>query len=102
MIILDLGYDFGSLLFHKCISGDQIVGRLGESGGAGGTATLTTAALSAVGMHSITAHYLGDATYTQASSSGALNVMVTGTTQLPITGTSGSATASGNVSLTIN
>jgi len=68
----------------------------------GGTATLTTAALSAVGMHSITAHYLGDATYTQASSSGALNVMVTGTTQLPITGTSGSATASGNVSLTIN
>jgi len=68
----------------------------------GGTATLTTAALSTVGMHSITAHYVGDATYTQPSSSGALNVMVTGTTQLPITGTSGSTTASGNVSLTIN
>jgi hypothetical protein len=68
----------------------------------GGTATLTTAALSTVGMHSITAHYVGDATYTQASSSGALNVMVTGTAQLPITGTSGSATANGNVSLTIN
>jgi hypothetical protein len=68
----------------------------------GGTATLTTAALSTVGMHSITAHYAGDATYTQASSSGALNVLITGTTQLPITGTSGSTTANGNVSLTIN
>jgi hypothetical protein len=68
----------------------------------GGTATLSTSALTTVGMHSITAHYVGDATYTQASSSGALNVMVTGTAQLPITGTSGSATASGNVSLTIN
>ena len=50
----------------------------------------------------ITAHYAGDATYTQGSSSGALDVTVTGTTQLPITGTSGSATASGSVSLTIN
>jgi hypothetical protein len=68
----------------------------------GGTATLTTAALTTVGTHMITAHYAGDATYTQASSSLALNVMVTGTAQLPITGTSGSATASGNVSLTIN
>jgi hypothetical protein len=68
----------------------------------GGTATLTTSALTTVGTHTITAHYAGDATYTQASSSGALNVMVTGTTQLPITGTSGSTTASGSVSLTIN
>jgi len=68
----------------------------------GGTATLTTSALTTVGTHMITAHYAGDATYTQASSSGALNVTVTGTMPLPITGTSGSATASGNVSLTIN
>jgi len=68
----------------------------------GGTATLTTSALTTVGTHMITAHYAGDATYTQGSSSGALDVTVTGTTQLPITGTSGSATASGSVSLTIN
>jgi len=68
----------------------------------GGTATLTTSALSTVGTHMITAHYAGDATYTQASSSGALGVTVTGTMPLPITGTSGSANASGNVSLTIN
>jgi hypothetical protein len=68
----------------------------------GGTATLTTSLLTTVGTHMITAHYVGDATYTQASSSGALNVTVTGTMPLPITGTSGSASASGNVSLTIN
>jgi photosystem II stability/assembly factor-like uncharacterized protein len=67
-----------------------------------GTATLTTAALSTVGTHSITAHYAGDATYTQASTSGALSVTVMGTVQLPITGTAGSTTASSNVSLTIN
>jgi hypothetical protein len=68
----------------------------------GGTATLTTAALSTVGMHSITARYAGDATYTQTSSSGALNVMVTGTTQLPIAANPASSNANPTISLTIN
>jgi hypothetical protein len=68
----------------------------------GGTATLTTAALSTVGMHSITAHYVGDATYTQTSSSGALNVMVTGTTQLSIAANPASSNANPTISLTIN
>jgi Pro-kumamolisin, activation domain/Bacterial Ig-like domain (group 3) len=67
-----------------------------------GTATLTTAPLSTVGMHSITAHYAGDATYTQASSSGALNVMVTGTTQLPIAANPASSNANPTINLTIN
>jgi Pro-kumamolisin, activation domain/Bacterial Ig-like domain (group 3) len=68
----------------------------------GGAATLTTAALSTVGMHSITAHYVGDATYTQTSSSGALNVMVTGTTQLSIAANPASSNANPTISLTIN
>jgi hypothetical protein len=68
----------------------------------GGAATLTTSALTTVGMHSITAHYVGDATYTQASSSGALNVMVTGTTQLPIAANPASSNANPTISLTIN
>jgi hypothetical protein len=68
----------------------------------GGTATLTTAALSAVGMHSITARYAGDATYTQASSSLALNVLITGTTQLPIAANPASSNANPTISLTIN
>ena len=68
----------------------------------GGTATLTTAALSTVGMHSITAHYAGDATYTQASSSLALNVLITGTTQLPIAANPASSNANPTISLTIN
>ena len=68
----------------------------------GGTATLTTAALSTVGMHSITAHYAGDATYTQASSSLPLNVLITGTTQLPIAANPASSNANPTISLTIN
>jgi hypothetical protein len=50
----------------------------------GGTATLISPALS-VGTHAISAHYLGDATYTQASQSGSLNVTVTGNTSVAIT-----------------
>jgi hypothetical protein len=50
----------------------------------GGTATLISPALS-VGTHSISAHYLGDATYTQASQSGSLNLTVTGNTSVAIT-----------------
>jgi hypothetical protein len=54
-----------------------------------------------IGTHTLSVHYLGDAN-TLTSASGTLNITVTGTTQLPITGTSGSTTANGNVSLTIN
>ena len=75
------------------------------SGGTTGNIMVTAANVpplfQLVGTHTLSAHYLGDA-YTQASASGTLNIAVTGTTQLPITGTSGSATANGNVSLTIN
>jgi Bacterial Ig-like domain (group 3) len=67
----------------------------------GGTASLTTAALTTVGTHAISANYQGSSS-TGASSSGSLNVTVTGTTTLPITGTSGSASANANVSLMIN
>ena len=50
----------------------------------GGAATLTGPAALPVGTHSISAHYLGDAT-TLGSSSGTLNLTVTGTTTVAIT-----------------
>jgi hypothetical protein len=53
-----------------------------------------------IGTHTVSAHYLGDAK-TAASSSGMLNVNVTGTANLAITGTSGGSTATANMSLTI-
>jgi hypothetical protein len=66
----------------------------------GGAATPTAAAL-AVGTHSISAHYLGDA-YTMASASGAINMTVTGTTTVAITtGPVASPTAPA-LSVTIN
>ena len=75
------------------------------SNGTTGTITLTAAQapafLQLVGTHTVSAHYLGS-TYTAASQSGTLNVTVTGTTSLPITGTSGGIVANGNISLTIN
>jgi len=61
-----------------------------------GTMSIATG-LGAVGTHSVSAHYLGDST-TQASSSGALNLVVTGATTLPLTTT---PSGSGNVALTI-
>ena len=61
-----------------------------------GTA-LISSGLAGVGTHSVSAHYLGDAG-TMASSSGALNLTVTGTTTLPLTTT---PSGSGNVSLTV-
>jgi hypothetical protein len=54
-----------------------------------------------IGTHTLSAHYLGDST-TGASASGSLNITVTGTTSLAITGTSGATAANGTVSLTIN
>lgn len=69
---------------------------------ANGTATLTTAALNVVGTHTITAHYAGDATYTQASSSGPLNVTVTGSTTIGITTNPTATPAAAALTLTIN
>jgi hypothetical protein len=63
-----------------------------------GTVSITTG-LAGIGTHSVTAHYLGD-TSTAASSSGALNLTVTGVTTVPLT-TSPTGTGSGNISLTI-
>jgi hypothetical protein len=61
-----------------------------------GTVSITTG-LGAVGTHSVSAHYLGDAK-TLASSSGTLALTVTGTTTLPLTTT---PAGSANVNLTI-
>ena len=61
-----------------------------------GTVSITTG-LGAVGTHSISAKYLGNAS-TLASTSGALSLTVTGTTTLPLTTT---PSGSGNISLTI-
>jgi hypothetical protein len=69
---------------------------------AGGMATLTTSALSTVGTHPITAHYLGDATYTLGSTSGALNVTVTGSTTVTIQASPAASNGSPTINLTIN
>ncbi len=73
--------------------------------GTTGSITLTAAQapafLQLVGTHAVSAQYLGDAN-TASSTSGTLNITITGTASLPITGTSGASTASGTVSLTIN
>jgi hypothetical protein len=69
---------------------------------AAGTATLTTAALNTVGTHAITARYAGDSIYTAASSSGALNVTVTGPTTVAIQASPVSSNASPTINLTIN
>jgi hypothetical protein len=61
-----------------------------------GTVAINTG-LTAVGTHSVSAHYLGDAK-TSASSSGVLALTVTGNTTLPLTTT---PTGSANVNLTI-
>jgi subtilase family serine protease len=68
----------------------------------GGTATLTTAALNTVGTHAITAHYVGDAKNTAPSSSGSLNVTVTGSTTISVSATPAASNANATISLTIN
>lgn len=67
---------------------------------AGGTATPTAPAL-AVGTHTISAHYLGDA-YTQASQSGTLNLTVTGNTTVNITTSPAATPAASAITVTIN
>jgi hypothetical protein len=75
------------------------------SGGTTGNIMLTAASapplFQLVGVHTLSAHYLGD-TYNPASQSGSLNIAITGSTTVGITGTSGSTTANGTVNLTIN
>ncbi len=66
----------------------------------GGAATPTATAL-AVGTHSISAHYLGDA-YTMASASGTINMTVTGTTTVAITTSPVASPAAPALSVTIN
>jgi hypothetical protein len=61
-----------------------------------GSASINTG-LATVGTHGVSAHYLGNAT-TLASSSGALNVTVTGSTALPLTSTPAGST---NINLII-
>src|SRR5208282_5260348 len=70
----------------------------GTTGNINVTAAQAPAFPQLVGTHAVSAHYLGDAS-TQASSSGTLNITVTGTTNLPITATSGNLNAAANVSL---
>jgi len=68
----------------------------------GGTAMLTTSALSVVGTHSISAQYLGDATYTLPSTSGTLFVTVTGTTNFAISSNPAPSAAPAPINITIN
>jgi len=68
----------------------------------GGTANLTTGPISTVGTHAISAHYAGDATYTQPSSSGSLNVTVTGPTTFSISATPAASNGSPAIKITIN
>jgi hypothetical protein len=68
----------------------------------GGAANLSTGAMSTVGTHAISAHYAGDATNTQASSSGSLNVTVTGPTTFSIAATPAASNGSPAINITIN
>jgi hypothetical protein len=54
-----------------------------------------------VGTHAISAHYAGDSAH-MASASGSLQCTVTGTTNLTISGTSGSTMKTGTISITVN
>jgi len=73
--------------------------------GTTGNITLTAASapplFNLIGTHTLSAHYLGDAS-TTASQSGSLNITVTGTTQLPISANPASSNANATISLTIN
>ena len=65
----------------------------------GGTAVPTASPL-AVGTHAISAHYLGDAT-TAASTSGTLNLTVTGTTTIAITTNPAATPAAPAINVTV-
>jgi hypothetical protein len=70
------------------------------SGGTTGNITLSSA-FQLIGTHTLSAHYLGDAS-TTPSQSGTLNITVTGTTQLPISASPASSNGSQTLSITIN
>jgi hypothetical protein len=82
----------------EILEGTTVVGSAAISGG---QATISTSSL-AVGTHTLSASYLGDAYTKPSQTTGSLNITITGTTQLPITGASGGTNANANVSLTIN
>jgi hypothetical protein len=75
------------------------------SGGTTGNIMLTAASapplFNLIGTHMLSAQYQGDAN-TLASQSMALNITVTGTTQLPISANPASSNTSATISLTIN
>jgi hypothetical protein len=87
------------------VDGAAAGGTVPVAGGTTGNIMLTAASapplFQLIGTHTISAHYLGDAT-TGASSSGTLNIAVTGTTQLPISANPASSNANVTISLTIN
>jgi hypothetical protein len=66
-----------------------------------GTATLTTPALTVVGTHAISAHYLGT-TNSLASQSGTLGVTITGPTMFSIQGSPAASNGSPAINITIN
>lgn len=75
------------------------------SGGTTGNITVNAASVpplfQLIGTHTLSAHYLGSAT-TLASQSGSLNIAVTGTTQLSISGNPAPSNANPSLTLTIN
>jgi subtilase family serine protease len=94
----------GSVQFYDGATalGNPVPLSSGSTGQINLTAAQAPAFFQLIGTHTaISAKYLGD-TYNAASQSGNLSITITGTTSLPITGTSGGTNANGNVSLTIN
>ena len=87
------------------VDGAAAGGTVPVAGGTTGNIMLTAASapplFQLIGTHTLSAHYLGDAT-TAASSSGTLNIAVTGTTQLPISSNPASSNANATIGLTIN
>jgi hypothetical protein len=83
----------------QLLDGGTVIATMSVSGG---MATLTTPAFNTVGTHSISAHYVGDPTFTQASTSGTLNVTVTGATSIAITTSPVANPAAAPVNVNIN
>jgi len=81
------------------------IGTAPTTNGSTGNITVTAASapafLALVGTHTLSASYLGDST-TGASTSGTLNMAVTGTTSLPIAANPASSNPGQTISLTIN
>jgi len=97
------GTPTGSVQF--VVDGAALGNPVPTTGGTTGNITVTGAQappfLELVGTHKVSASYSGDST-TGASSSGTLNVTVTGTAQLPIAANPASSNVGPTISLTIN